>query len=213
MFLPAAPLSRGCGFLFLHNIPDAFRVEAGEGELLGQGAAGLEGEKAGDQGPHPGGDSRRGGAGDIRRRRGWARRGLDHPRRGGGAGVFRGGGVVLRFRFREDRHGDIFREGEIPHPAVRVLLVLGDGDIREEHVLIGMVRGGDPEEEPVPLHGLGTYLLKEAEKFAKENGASMVMTNAGDWNVAFFKKNGYLLRGELKDVPKGHNCYELYKMI
>ena len=24
---------------------------------------------------------------------------------------------------------------------------------------------------------------------------------------------GYLLRGELKDVPKGHDCYELYKMI
>ena len=68
-------------------------------------------------------------------------------------------------------------------------------------------------EEPLRRQGLGTYLLKEAEKFAKENGASMVMTNAGDWNVAFFKKNGYLLRGELKDVPKGHNCYELYKMI
>jgi GNAT superfamily N-acetyltransferase len=68
-------------------------------------------------------------------------------------------------------------------------------------------------EEPLRFHGLGTYLLKEAEKFAKENGASMVMTNAGDWNVAFFKKNGYLLRGELKDVPRGHNCYELYKMI
>ncbi len=68
-------------------------------------------------------------------------------------------------------------------------------------------------EEPLRFHGLGTYLLKEAEKFAKENGASMVMTNAGDWNVAFFKKNGYLLRGELKDVPKGHDCYELYKML
>lgn len=38
-------------------------------------------------------------------------------------------------------------------------------------------------------------------------------TDAGDWNVGFFKKNGYLLRGELKDVPKGHSCYELYKMI
>jgi hypothetical protein len=23
----------------------------------------------------------------------------------------------------------------------------------------------------------------------------------------------YLLRGELKDVPKGHDCYELYKNI
>ena len=32
-------------------------------------------------------------------------------------------------------------------------------------------------------------------------------------NVGFFKKNGYLLRGELRDVPKGHDCYELYKNI
>ena len=68
-------------------------------------------------------------------------------------------------------------------------------------------------EEPLRRKGLGTYLLKEAERFAKENGASMVFTNAGDWNVGFFQKNGYLIRGELKDVPKGHNCYELYKMI
>ena len=68
-------------------------------------------------------------------------------------------------------------------------------------------------EEPLRLQGLGTYLLKEAEKFAKENGASVVITNAGDWNVGFFKKNDYLIRGELKDVPKGHNCYELYKVI
>ena len=68
-------------------------------------------------------------------------------------------------------------------------------------------------EEPLRRKGLGTYLLKEAEKFAKENVASMVFTNAGDWNIGFFKKNGYLIRGELKDVPKGHDCYELYKMI
>jgi GNAT superfamily N-acetyltransferase len=68
-------------------------------------------------------------------------------------------------------------------------------------------------EEPLRRKGLGTHLLKEAERFAKENGASMVFTSAGDWNVGFFQKNGYLIRGELKDVPKGHDCYELYKMI
>ena len=68
-------------------------------------------------------------------------------------------------------------------------------------------------EEPLRRQGLGTYLLKEAEEFAKENDAPLIMTNAGDWNVDFFKKNGYLIRGELKDVPKGHNCYELYKNI
>ncbi|MBR3502652.1 MAG: GNAT family N-acetyltransferase [Clostridia bacterium] len=68
-------------------------------------------------------------------------------------------------------------------------------------------------EEPLRHHGLGTYFLREVEKLAKENGASLILTSAGDWNVGFFKKNGYLLRGELKDVPKGHNCYELYKNI
>ena len=68
-------------------------------------------------------------------------------------------------------------------------------------------------EEPLRYQGLGTYLLNEAEEFARENGAPMILTSAGDWNVGFFKKNSYLLRGELKDVPKGHNCYELYKII
>ena len=68
-------------------------------------------------------------------------------------------------------------------------------------------------EEPLRRQGLGTYFLQEVEKLAKENGASMILTNAGDWNVDFFRKNGYLLRGELKDVPEGHNCYELYKMV
>ena len=68
-------------------------------------------------------------------------------------------------------------------------------------------------EEPLRRQGLGTVLLREAEKLAKENDAPMVLTTAGDWNIGFFQKNGYLLRGELKDVPKGHDCYELYKMI
>ena len=68
-------------------------------------------------------------------------------------------------------------------------------------------------EEPKRRQGLGTRLLREAEAFAKANGASMVLTTAGDWNVGFFRKNGYLPRGELRDVPKGHDCYELYKMI
>ena len=68
-------------------------------------------------------------------------------------------------------------------------------------------------EEPLRRQGLGTRLLQEVEALAKANGAPMVLTSAGDWNVEFFRKNGYSPRGELKDVPKGHNCYELYKMI
>ena len=68
-------------------------------------------------------------------------------------------------------------------------------------------------EEPLRHQGLGTVLLREAEQFAKENSTSMILTYAGDWNAGFFKKNGYLLRGELKDVPEGHNTYELFKTI
>lgn len=67
--------------------------------------------------------------------------------------------------------------------------------------------------ESLRHQGLGTYLLKKVEEFTKENDAPVIMTSAGDWNVDFFKKNDYLIKGELKDVPKGHNCYELYKTI
>ena len=67
--------------------------------------------------------------------------------------------------------------------------------------------------EPLRRQGLGTYLLKKVEEFAKENDAPLILTSAGDWNIDFFKKNGLLLRGELQDVPRGHNCYELYKNI
>ena len=52
-----------------------------------------------------------------------------------------------------------------------------------------------------------------AARYALRGKQGMVITNAGDCNVGFFQKNGYLVRGELKDVPKGHDCYELYKMI
>lgn len=68
-------------------------------------------------------------------------------------------------------------------------------------------------EEPLRRQGLGTYLLREVEKLTKEDNTNVVLTSAGDWNIGFFNKNGYLIRGELKDVPKGHDCYELYKRI
>ena len=68
-------------------------------------------------------------------------------------------------------------------------------------------------EDAFRHQGLGTVLLREVEKFAMENGTSMILSYAGDWNIGFFTKNGYLLRGELRDVPKGHNCYELFKEL
>ena len=37
--------------------------------------------------------------------------------------------------------------------------------------------------------------------------------NACDWNIDFFKKNGYTVRGELPDYPRGHTAYEIEKRI
>ena len=60
--------------------------------------------------------------------------------------------------------------------------------------------------------GLGTLLLKHYEKKAKEKGATKIISEEiYDWNVGFFQKAGYNVAGELKDLPKGHSFYIVYK--
>ena len=66
-------------------------------------------------------------------------------------------------------------------------------------------------EEPYRLHGLGSRLLDETERKAKENGAYIMQTYACDWNADFFLKNGWTVRGTLEDYPKGHRSFELEK--
>ena len=68
-------------------------------------------------------------------------------------------------------------------------------------------------EEPYRKNGLGSYLLYEAEREAKENGAYIMFANAGDWNAGFFLKNGFAVKGELEDYPKGHHAYEMEKRL
>ena len=68
-------------------------------------------------------------------------------------------------------------------------------------------------EGPYRRQGLGSLLLREAENEAKENGAYIVFANAGDWNVGFFRKNSFAIKGELKDYPRGHCCFELEKRL
>ena len=68
-------------------------------------------------------------------------------------------------------------------------------------------------EEPYRLQGLGSRLLAETERAAKENGAYILQSQASDWNADFFFKNGYIVRGTLEDYPKGHRSYELEKRL
>ena len=68
-------------------------------------------------------------------------------------------------------------------------------------------------EEAFRRRGLGSLLLRETAQAAKENGAFVMFADAGDWNVGFFRKNGFDEKGRLEDYPKGRCCYELEKRL
>ena len=102
------------------------------------------------------------------------------------------------------------------HDTIPICKKLVDEDGGFVAGLIGEIGGWDEfdvevlwVEEPYRNRGLGSYLLREAV----EKGAYKLFASAGDWNVGFFRKNGYAPTGELKDVPRGHSCYELEKPL
>ena len=67
-------------------------------------------------------------------------------------------------------------------------------------------------DEEYRNQGLGSLLIKHFEKKAKEKGATKIVSDEiYDWNVGFFFKNGYKASGELKDLPKGHSSFIVYK--
>jgi len=53
--------------------------------------------------------------------------------------------------------------------------------------------------------GIGTQILKHAEKIAIEKGAKISMLDTFDFQAeAFYLKNGYEPIGEIKNFPEGH---------
>ncbi len=68
-------------------------------------------------------------------------------------------------------------------------------------------------EEKYRRQGIGSLLVSEFEREAKENGAYVILTQGCDWVSGFFLQNGFTVRGELEDYPKGHTAYELEKRI
>ena len=69
-------------------------------------------------------------------------------------------------------------------------------------------------EETYRNQGIGSQLLGELEREVKENGADVMFIEAFDWNVGFFKKNGYeKVTGMLEDYPKGHTMYCMQKSL
>ncbi len=117
-----------------------------------------------------------------------------------------------------DRYCDSIVPDKHEYIYLNKKLVDGDGKL-----VAGIVAGvggwdaGDIDglwvEEPYRNRGLGSRLLREAEEEAREKGAYILLTQAADWNVGFFKKHGYTVRGRLEDYPRGHCCYELTKLL
>ena len=68
-------------------------------------------------------------------------------------------------------------------------------------------------DEPRRNQGIGSRLLSDIEREAKKIGAGIVMIDARDWNVEFFKKLGYTVYCTLEDYPSGHSKYKLQKRI
>ncbi len=111
--------------------------------------------------------------------------------------------------FVPDGHGDIDLGKKLVGPDGTMIagisaLVDGDDVCFVESVWV---------EEPCRRQGLGTRLLNETERAAKENGAYILLSQASDWNADFFFKNGWTVRGTLEDYPKGHRSYELEKRL
>ncbi len=68
-------------------------------------------------------------------------------------------------------------------------------------------------EEPFRNKGLGSYLLREIEREAKENGANATFTCLYDWQDAFIRKQGYTETGRLADHPKNHTFFAFEKVL
>ena len=67
-------------------------------------------------------------------------------------------------------------------------------------------------DEPYRNQGIGSELLAETEREAKEYGAYFALAEGLlDWQTGFFKKNGYMTVGTLEDCPKGHSMQVLEK--
>lgn len=68
-------------------------------------------------------------------------------------------------------------------------------------------------DEALRGQGVGSWLLDRIEREAKENGACMAVAESFDWSLPFFEKNGYAVAGTREDVPKGHSCHILRKLL
>ena len=68
-------------------------------------------------------------------------------------------------------------------------------------------------EEPYRGQGIGSHLLAEFEREAREKGVYMVIIFAYDWQADFFLKRGYTVCSTTEGGPEGHKSYNMSKRL
>lgn len=69
-------------------------------------------------------------------------------------------------------------------------------------------------DESMRGEGLGTLLLEEVERVAKENGSHLIHLDTFDFQAKdFYLAHGYSVFVELEDCPKGHTRYFMSKVL
>ena len=107
------------------------------------------------------------------------------------------------------------------HEYISIGKKVTDGNGRIIAGLVGGVDGWNGTDldalwvdDPYRRQGIGTRLLRAFEREAGENGADTMFIEAYDWNVEFFRKNGYeTVTGVLEDYPRGHTMYCMQKPL
>ncbi|MFA5014383.1 MAG: GNAT family N-acetyltransferase [Actinomycetota bacterium] len=62
--------------------------------------------------------------------------------------------------------------------------------------------------------GLGAKILETAEKEARLRGCTGIHLDVHDFqNIAFYKKRGFKIQGEIKDLPEEHSRYLIIKIL
>ena len=113
---------------------------------------------------------------------------------------------------------NIERVGEDNHRPLNILEYDDDGNI------IGGILGGTYwgwmyvdilwVHESHRYRGIGSRLLREAEKQALARGCHHVHLDTMSWQAPeFYKKHGYEVVGVLPDIPRGNAKYLLMKKL
>ena len=69
-------------------------------------------------------------------------------------------------------------------------------------------------DERCRKRGLGSALIRESERIAREKGCHLMVLNTGDFQAkSVYEKHGYALCGTIEDHPRGHSWYSMMKYL